>query len=72
MHANRQPSGSAGQRGGASRPRVVILDVGGDPRVEVLELPVSTTVGSAFRHLGREWRVVGLRPSSRVLIAKPN
>jgi hypothetical protein len=53
------------------RPRVVVLDDGESARVEVLELPESTSVGGSFSHGGRWWRVTGHRTGARVLIAKP-
>ncbi len=56
---------------GASRPRVVIFEVGSEASVEVVELPTIVEVGSTFRHRNASWRVVGERPHSRVLIASP-
>lgn len=53
------------------RPRVVILDEGPTHHVEVLELPAGASTGHCFRHLGTQWRVVGQRRSSDVLIAEP-
>ena len=51
--------------------RVVILHGGSQARVQVLELPDTTGVGQAFRYDGKTWRVIGLRPSSKVFIAEP-
>ena len=53
------------------RPRVVILDGDDEQRVEVLELPERTDLGSSFEHRGASWRVTGRRSASRVLIARP-
>lgn len=53
------------------RPRVVIFDGDGDPRVEILELPESATLGAHFCHCGTEWQVMGTRTGDRVLIARP-
>lgn len=61
-------SGSSGPGGG---PRVVIFDAGDSPRVEVVDLPPSTEVGSVVRHAGGAWRIVATRTRSRVLIAVP-
>jgi hypothetical protein len=60
--------GDAEQR----RPRVVILDSGSNPRVEVLDLLEDAALGSSFCHAGTSWRVTDVRPSSRVLIARPD
>lgn len=69
MHADRRSR--PGDSGRSLRPRVVILDAGESPRVEILELPTSATVGTSFRHCGQHWQVTGLRTSQRVLIAEP-
>ena len=53
------------------RPRVVILDSGSDPRVEILDLSEDASLGSSFDHGGTSWRVTDVRPSSRVLVAEP-
>ncbi len=53
------------------QPRVVILDDGDAPHVEVLELSPAASVGTSFAHCGRCWRVTGLRTKARVLIAEP-
>jgi len=55
-----------------SRGRVVILDPEREPRVEILPLPESATLGTRFSHAGTSWRVTGLRTHERVLIAEPN
>lgn len=54
-----------------SLPRVVILEGQGRPRVEVLELPESTSLGAFFVHSGTRWLVAGMRTGNRVLIARP-
>ena len=51
---------------------MVILDSGETPRIEVVDLPESATLGTAFCHLGRMWLVTGLRSRSRVLFAQPS
>jgi hypothetical protein len=51
---------------------VVVLGHGEAARVEVLELPESTTLGSNFSYCGTSWRVTASRTSDRVLIAEPN
>ncbi len=54
-----------------SLPRVVILEDRGQPRVEVLELPASTSLGAFFDHSGTRWLVADVRTGNRVLIARP-
>jgi len=54
-----------------SLPRVVILEGQGQPRVEVLELPASTSLGTFFVHGGTRWLVADVRTGNRVLIARP-
>ena len=58
-------------REGRLRPRVVILDSGGEASVAVLELPELLDIGDRFCHSGTWWRICGQRPGSRVLIAVP-
>jgi hypothetical protein len=53
------------------RPRVVIFEAEGGPRVEILELPESATLGDSFCHSGTTWRVMATRTGDRVLIAHP-
>ena len=53
------------------RPRVVIFELESGPRVEILELPESATLGDSFCHSGTEWRVMATRTGDRVLIARP-
>jgi hypothetical protein len=53
------------------QPRVVILDAGESPQVEILELPPSVTLGASFQYSGQSWQVTGLRTGQRVLIAEP-
>ncbi len=53
------------------RPRVVVLGHGESARVEVLELPEATTLGSSFSYCGKSWRITASRTSNRVLIAEP-
>jgi hypothetical protein len=62
------PGASASQVG---RPRVVIFELENGPRVEILELPDSATLGDSFCHSGTEWRVMATRTGDRVLIARP-
>ena len=62
------PEGSESQLG---RPRVVIFELENGPRVEILELPESATLGDSFCHSGTEWRVMATRTGDRVLIARP-
>jgi hypothetical protein len=50
---------------------VVVLGHGEAARVEVLELPEATTLGSSFSYCGRSWRITASRTSDRVLIAEP-
>ena len=74
MHAERR-SGMHGGKGGRRhrlRPRVVIFDVAGAAKVEVLDLPENTRPGDRICHRGSEWLVTGSRTSSRVLIAEPD
>jgi hypothetical protein len=51
---------------------VVIFDLAGQARVEVLELPEDANLGHQICHSGRNWRVTGLRTGTRVLIAEPD
>ena len=53
------------------RPRVVIFECEGEPRIEILELPESAALGDCFCHSGTEWRVMATRTGDRVLIARP-
>jgi hypothetical protein len=53
-----------------SRPRVVIFDGDGDPKVEILELPDGASPGHLFCHLGTKWQVMATRTGDRVLIAR--
>ena len=73
MHADpRSRKGSSHRDQGVGvRPRVVILDTGGPPQVEILDLPSTMSVGASFKHCGRNWHVTGLRTGQRVLIAEP-
>jgi hypothetical protein len=61
--------GAADTRQG--RPRVVIFELDNGPRVEILELPESATLGDSFCHSGTEWQVMATRTGDRVLIARP-
>jgi hypothetical protein len=54
-----------------SLPRVVILEGQGRPKVEVLELPATTSLGAFFSHSGTRWLVTDMRTGNRVLIARP-
>jgi hypothetical protein len=53
------------------QPRVVILDDGGEARVEVIELPERSRPGDVFCHCGTRWQVTATRTGERVLIARP-
>lgn len=53
------------------RPRVVIFECDGEPRVEILELPESATLGAHFCHCGTRWQIMGTRTRDRVFIARP-
>ena len=53
------------------RPRVVIFESEGEPRIEILELPETAALGDCFCHSGTEWRVMATRTGDRVLIARP-
>lgn len=55
----------------AERPRVVIFESEGEPKVEILELPASASLGDSFCHCGTTWRVMATRTGDRVLIARP-
>ena len=57
--------------GAEERPRVVIFDGEGEPRVEVLELPDVAAPGDLFCHSGTRWQVTATRTGDRVLIARP-
>jgi hypothetical protein len=68
------PSRSSGETAAGAhhgRPRVVIFDGDGEPRVEILELPESATLGALFCHCGTQWQVMETRTGDRVLIARP-
>jgi hypothetical protein len=43
----------------------------GTAKVEVLDLPEDAGPGYRMCHDGRNWRITGSRPGSRVLIAEP-
>jgi hypothetical protein len=53
------------------RPRVVIFELDSGPRVEILELPESASLGDSFCHSGTRWKVMATRTGERVLIARP-
>ena len=53
------------------RPRVVIFEDDGEPRVEILELPESAHLGDLFCHCGMHWKIMATRTGNRVLIARP-
>ena len=53
------------------RPRVVIFECEGEPRVEILELPETACLGACFCPSGTEWQVMATRTGDRVLIARP-
>jgi hypothetical protein len=72
MHAEHDSLRHASGTSTAIKARVVVLGHGESARVEVLELPESTTLGSNFSYCGRSWRVTASRTSNRVLIAEPD
>ena len=53
------------------RPRVVIFELDSGPKVEILELPESASLGDSFCHSGTQWQVMATRTGDRVLIARP-
>jgi hypothetical protein len=53
------------------RPRVVIFEFDSGPKVEILELPESASLGDFFCHSGTRWKVMATRTGDRVLIARP-
>lgn len=61
----------AAEEGCAGRPRVVIFENDGEPRVEILELPESAHLGDLFCHCGMHWQIMATRTGDRVLIARP-
>ena len=74
-HDHREPPARSKGRGAAEsqlgRPRVVIFEFDIGPRVEILELPESASLGDSFCHSGTELRVMATRTGDRVLIARP-
>ena len=74
-HDHREPPARSEGPGTTSsqvgRPRVVIFELDNGPRVEILELPESATLGDSFCHSGTEWQVMATRTGDRVLIARP-
>jgi len=56
---------------GGERPRVVIFDGEGEPRVEILDLPEVAGPGDLFCHSGTRWQVTATRTANRVFIARP-
>ena len=73
-HHREPPTRSENRAAGDSRqgrPRVVIFELENGPRVEILELPESATLGDSFCHSGTEWQVMATRTGDRVLIARP-
>lgn len=60
------PLGGAGRRA-----TVVIADAGAAAEVIVVETDLPLSRGSRFRHCGTNWKVVGRRADSRVLVAQP-
>ena len=74
-HDHREPpvrsTGPGTTQSQLGRPRVVIFELDNGPRVEVLELPESATLGDSFCHSGTEWQVMATRTGDRVLIARP-
>ena len=74
-HDHREPpartEGREATKSQLGRPRVVIFELDNGPRVEILELPESATLGDSFCHSGTEWQVMATRTGDRVLIARP-
>ena len=66
-----QPRDAVPAGGARRRATVVIADAGTVARVIVVETDLPLSLGSRFRHCGTQWRVVGRRPDSRVLVAQP-
>jgi len=66
-----RPENRESLRSRQERPRVVIFELDNGPRVEILELPESATLGDSFCHSGTEWQVMATRTGDRVLIARP-
>ena len=66
-----RPENRGALRSRQERPRVVIFEFDNGPRVEILELPESATLGDSFCHSGTEWQVMATRTGDRVLIARP-
>lgn len=64
-------SGPGSDHYSPERPRVVILEAEGEPRVEVLNLPDASSLGDCFCHSGTRWKVTATRTGDRVLIARP-
>lgn len=53
------------------RATVVIADAGNAAEVIVVETDHPLSAGACFTHRGTNWRVVGRRPDSRVVVAQP-
>jgi hypothetical protein len=60
-----------GVEGHFGRPRVVIFEFDNGPKVEIVELPESASLGDSFCHSGTRWKVMATRTGDRVLIARP-
>ncbi|MGD8441411.1 MAG: hypothetical protein PVG53_12820 [Holophagae bacterium] len=73
MHAENTPSRPErdGTRSSQCRPRVVLFELAGRVRVEVIELPDDARIGDRLQHGGRSWTICGTRTGARVLIAEP-
>jgi len=74
MHADKRSSRSErdGARSSRRRPRVVLFELAGNVRVEVIDLPEDACIGDRLHHGGRRWTIRGTRTASRVLIAAPD
>ena len=68
-HRDHQPRTDG--RESLGRPRVVIFELDSGPKVEILELPESASLGDSFCHSGTQWQVMATRTGDRVLIARP-
>lgn len=73
MHADKRirSQNPGRERSRSKRPRVVLFNLPGAARAEVLELPEDAGPGYRMCHDGRQWLVTGSRTGSRVLIAEP-
>ncbi len=64
-------NGGWAENQGPSGPRVVIFEGQAPPRIEVVDLPGKTSIGTRICHRGTSWLVTGLRTHDRVIICSP-